>query len=263
MPSVADYNMCFLRVTAGFQHDIDVSIYNEYIETQWNGAFENPSKARSRRRIMANCCDTNIDINTDSEKTAKAIYDKLEQWLKNPDGEPNGWLGCLAVNSGIIASYDDINKSSFLCRGYVEDITLNGKSINMFISTEWDTMMEVIYRALEKNFDLDGIDIIYSAEEPENGSYFTNDEDLAGTYHVDIYSDGGEQVLDAFGVEEEYVECYNCYNYSEKELIARLKKAFGIGDDENPTIEELLDVAAGHPGIRIDMWEYESLFDTF
>lgn len=216
---------------------------------------------------MSNWCGTNIDINTNSEKTAQAIYDKLEKWLKAPEGkhinDGDGWLGCLAVNSGVIASYDDINKSPFLCRGYVEDITLNGKSINMFISTEWDTMMEVIYRALEKNFDLDGIDIIYSAEEPENGSYFTNDEDLAGTYHVDIYSDAGEQVLDAFGVEEEYVECYNCYNYSEKELIARLKKAFGIGDDENPTIEELLDVAAGHPGIRIDMWEYESLFGTF
>ena len=33
--------------------------------------------------------------------------------------------------------------------------------------------------------------------------------------------------------------------------------------DENPTIEELLDIAAGHPGINIDMWEYESLFGTF
>lgn len=28
-------------------------------------------------------------------------------------------------------------------------------------------------------------------------------------------------------------------------------------------IEELLDIAAGHPGINIDMWEYESLFGTF
>ena len=212
---------------------------------------------------MANCCDTNIDINTDSEKTAKAIYDKLEQWLKDPDGEPNGWLGCLAVNSGVIASYDDINKSSFLCRGEVEDVTLDGKSVHMFTSTAWEPMLEVIYRTLEKNFDLDGIDIVYFAEEPEDASYFTNDEDVAGTYHVGIWSDAGKQVMDAFGVEEEYVECYNCYNYSEKELIARLKKAFGIGDDENPTIEELLDIAAERPGIYIYMWEYESLFGTF
>lgn len=212
---------------------------------------------------MSNWCGTNIDINTDSEKTAQAIYDKLEKWLKAPEGkhinDGDGWLGCLAVNSGVIASYDDINKSPFLCRGYVEDITLHGKSINMFISTEWDTMMEVIYRALEKNFDLDRIDIIYSAEEPENGSYFTNDEDVAGTYHVDIYSDAGEQVLDAFDVEEDGKRD----NYSERDLIEKLKKAFGIGDDENPTIEELLDIAAERPGIYIYMWEYESLFGTF
>lgn len=214
---------------------------------------------------MSNWCGTNIDINTGSEKTAQTIYDKLEKWLKAPEGEHinggDGWLGCLAVNSGVIASYDDIKKSPFLCRGYVEDITLNGKSINMFISTEWDIMMEIIYRALEKNFDLDRIDIIYSAEEPENGSYFTNDEDVAGAYHVGICSDAGKQAMDAFGVED--VECYNCYNYSEVDLIEKLKKAFGIGDDENPTIEELLDIAAGHPGINIDMWEYESLFGAF
>ena len=191
---------------------------------------------------MSNCCDTNIDINTDSEKTAKAIYDKLEQWLKDPEGEPNSWLGCLAVNSGVIASYDDINKSLFLCRGNVEDVTLDGKSVHMFTLTAWEPMLEVIYRALEKNFDLDGIDIIYFAEEPEDASYFTNDEDVAGTYHVGICSDAGKQAMNAFGVED--VECYNCYNYSEGDLIEKLKKAFGIGDDENPTIEELLDIAA-------------------
>lgn len=53
---------------------------------------------------MSNWCGTNIDINTDSEKTAQTIYDKLEKWLKAPKGEHingvDGWLGCLAVNSG-------------------------------------------------------------------------------------------------------------------------------------------------------------------
>lgn len=211
---------------------------------------------------MPNWCFTKIDINADSDETAQKIHDKLEQWLKAPDGkhinDGDGWLGCLAVNSGVIASYDDINKSPFLCRGYVEDITLNGKSINMFISTEWDTMMEVIYRALEKNFDLDGIDIIYSAEEPDCDMYVTNDEDVAGTYRVDIYSDAGDQVLDAFGMEDG-----GCDNYNEECLIVKLKKAFGIGDDENPTIDELLDIAAEYPSIYIHLWEYASLFDMF
>lgn len=36
---------------------------------------------------MSNWCGTNIDINTDSEKTAQTIYDKLEKWLKAPKGE--------------------------------------------------------------------------------------------------------------------------------------------------------------------------------
>ena len=211
---------------------------------------------------MPNWCLTKIDINIDSEETAQAIHDKLEQWLKAPEDESidggDDWLGCLAVNSGVIASYDDIDESPIACRGEVEDVTLDGESVYMITSTELGPMLEVIYRALEKNFDLDGINIVYSAEEPDCDLYATNDEDVAGTYRVDIYSDAGDQVLDAFGMEDG-----GCDNYSEEDLIEKLKKAFGIGDDENPTIEELLDIAAGHPGINIDMWEYESLFGTF
>ena len=211
---------------------------------------------------MSNWCLTKIDINTDSDETAQAIHDKLEQWLKAPEDEPinggDGWLGCLAVNSGVIASYDDIGKSLILCRGEVECLTLDSEGVHMLTSTEWEPMMEVIYRAIEKNFDLNGIDIIYSAEEPENGLYVTNDKNVAGTYRVDIYSDAGEQALDAFGIEDG-----ECDNYSEEDLIEKLKKAFGIGDDENPTIDELLDIAAEYPSIYIHLWEYASLFDMF
>ena len=211
---------------------------------------------------MSNWCLTKIDINTDSDETAQTIHDNIEQWLKAPEDESiNGgddWLGCLAVNSGVIASYDDIDESPIACRGEVECLTLDGDGVHMLTSTEWGPMLEVIYRALEKNFDLDGIDIVYSAEEPDCDMYVTNDENVAGTYRVDIYSDAGDQVLDAFGMEDG-----GCDNYSEEDLIEKLKKAFGIGDDENPTIDELLDIATEYPSIYIHLWEYASLFDMF
>lgn len=157
---------------------------------------------------MPNWCFTNIAINTDSEETAKAIYDKLEnEWLKAPEGEPvsgfgNDWLGCLAVNSGVIASYDDIDESPIACRGEVEDVTLDGESVYLVTSTAWGPMIEPIYRAIEKNFGLDGIDIVYSAEEPGNQLFITNDESVADTYYVEIDDEAGEQVLGAFGVED-------------------------------------------------------------
>lgn len=213
---------------------------------------------------MPNWCFTNIAINTDSEETAKAIYDKLEnEWLKAPEGEPvsgfgNDWLGCLAVNSGVIASYDNIDESPIACRGEVEDVTLDGESVYMITSTAWGPMIEPIYRAIEKNFGLDGIDIVYSAEEPGNQLFITNDESVADTYYVEIDDEAGEQVLGAFGVED-----YECDNYSEEYLVEKLKAAFGIGEDEKPTIDELLDTAAEHPGIYIYLWEYEPLTDTF
>lgn len=213
---------------------------------------------------MPNWCFTNIAINADSEEAAKTIYDKLEnEWLKAPEGEPvsgfgNDWLGCLAVNSGVIDSYDNVDESPIACRGEVEDVTLDGESVYMITSTAWGPMIEPIYRAIEKNFGLDGIDIVYSAEEPGCGLYITNNEDVADTYYVEIDDEAGEQVLDAFGVED-----YECDNYSEGYLAEKLKKAFGIGDDENPTIEDLLDTAAEHPGIYIHLWEYEPLTDTF
>ena len=228
-----------------------------------DGPFENPSQVRSRSHTTPNWCLTKIDINTDSEETAQAICDKLEKWLKAPEDESidggDDWLGCLAVNSGVIASYDDIDESPIACRGEVECLTLDSDGVHMLTSTAWEPMLEVIYRALEKNFELDGIDIVYSAEEPGCDLYVTNDEDVAGTYCVDIYSDAGEQVMDAFGVEEDG----KCDNYSEEDLIEKLEKAFGIGDDENPTIDELLDIAAERPSIYIHMWEYASLFDMF
>lgn len=213
---------------------------------------------------MPNWCFTNIAINTDSEETAKAIYDKLEnEWLKAPEGEPvsgfgNDWLGCLAVNSGVIDSYDDIDESLIACRGEVEDVTLDGESVYMITSTAWGPMIEPIYRAIEKNFGLDGIDIVYSAEEPGCGLYITNDESVTDTYYVEIDDEAGEQVLGAFGVDD-----YECDNYSEGYLSEKLKAAFGIGEDEKPTIDELLDTAAEHPGIYIHLWEYEPLADTF
>ena len=119
-------------------------------------------------------------------------------------------------------------------------------------------MIEPIYRAIEKNFGLDGIDIVYSAEEPGNQLFITNDESVADTYYVEIDDEAGEQVLGAFGVED-----YECDNYSEEYLVEKLKAAFGIGKDEKPTIDELLDTAAEHPGIYIYLWEYEPLTDTF
>lgn len=213
---------------------------------------------------MPNWCFTNIAINTDSEETAQAIYDKLEnEWLKAPEGEPvsgfgDDWLGCLAVNSGVIASYDDIDESPIACRGDVEYLALDSESVHMLTSTAWGPMLEPIYRAIEKNFGLDGIDIVYSAEEPGCGLYITNGEDLADTYRVEIDGEAGEQVLDAFGVEDG-----ECDNYSEDYLIEKLKAAFGIGEDENQSIEELFDMAAEHPGIYIHLWEYEPLTDTF
>ena len=211
---------------------------------------------------MPNWCLTKIDINIDSEETAQAIHDKLEQWLKAPEDESidggDDWLGCLAVNSGVIASYDDIDESPIACRGEVEDVTLDGESVYMITSTELGPMLEVIYRALEKNFGLDGIDIVYSAEEPGNQLFITNDESVADTYYVEIDDESGEQVLGALGVED-----YECDNYSEEYLVEKLKAAFGIGEDEKPTIDELLDTAAEHPGIYIYLWEYEPLTDTF
>ena len=129
----------------------------------------------------------------------------------------------------------------------------------MLTSTEWGPMLEVIYRALEKNFDIDGINIVYSAEEPDCNLYVTNDEDVASTYCVDIYNDAGEQVLDAFCVKENG----KCDNYSEDNLIEKLEKAFGIGKDESQTIDELLDIVAEHPSIYIHLWEYALLFDMF
>lgn len=211
---------------------------------------------------MPNWCFTAAIVRSDDNCKLKSIYDKLNEWLveddKNKSDFGDGWIGNLAVHSGILASYDEINRIPIACRGSVEDVEFDGDSIYIAMSTAWEPMLEALYRAIERNFGLDGINIVYSAEECGNGVYLTNDDDVIGQYLVEIDDEAEREVKYAFGVVD-----YNMDTYSEEELIPILRRAFGMCDSDDVDIEDLVDEANEHEGITINKWEYEAIEDTF
>lgn len=210
---------------------------------------------------MPNWCLTTATITTDSEKTAKNVYDKLDEWLKEPDGKRvsdfgDGWLGNLAVNSGVVESYDALHDTDMAVRGEVDDVQLDGSSIYLMMSTAWGPMLEPLYHAIEKNFGFDGIGITYTAQEPNMQLFITNDGTIEGKYFVEIDEDADEAIKKAFGTDE-----YTEDTYDEDALADILRNAFDT--DDNATIDELLAQADEYEGIYINLWEYENIKETF
>lgn len=214
---------------------------------------------------MPNWCITNATVTTDSEKTAKTVYDKLNEWLKEPEGKSmsdfgDGWLGNLAVNSGVLDSYDEIDKGAdaMAVRGSVDDIQLDGTDVKLSMCTAWGPMMEPLYRAIEKNFGFDAIDITYASMEPGMVLFITNDESLVDKYFVEIDENADESIKKAFDIEDGYYED----TYDEDDLAYNLRTLFGI-DDESVSIDELLDRVSELDGIYIYLWEYEDIENAF
>lgn len=211
---------------------------------------------------MPNWCFTAVTVRADDENETKQIYDKLNKWLvEDKDYQSDfgdKWLGNLAVHSGVLDSYDEIDDSPIACRGHIEDMTLDDDSIYIAMCTAWGPMLEPLYRAIEKNFGLDGITITYTAEEPGNHLYITNDDEFVDKYLVEIDEEADDKIKHAFGVAD-----YNADTYSEDELIPILRRAFDIDDNTDMSMDDLLYESDEHDGISINLWEYEDIAETF
>ena len=91
------------------------------------------------------------------------------------------------------------------------------------MSTAWGPMLEPLYHAIEKNFGFDGIDITYTAQEPNMQLFITNDGTIEGKYFVEIDEDADEsigtpligytQTFISFGSFETVDVANNCMKY--------------------------------------------------
>jgi hypothetical protein len=138
---------------------------------------------------MANDCYTYIDIQFSTEKEAKGACDKIDSWCeKISESGHDNWLGNVCVNAGIM-TLEEVYGSSpkYRCRGSVEYTEVSGDTVQITTDTAWSPMLKMWKAICEKHFP--EAEIVYSAEEPGAGIFFTNDPVLVGCYNVDLFND--------------------------------------------------------------------------
>ena len=161
---------------------------------------------------MPNWCNTNITFHG---KNAKKLNDLITKWTKEslPDvAFGRKWLGNCLVNSGIL-EFDDAAFGKIKCRGIIEyyDLT-DDEELIVETETAWSPMLKM-WDIINKKLNL-GLEIIYTAEEPEFEVYMTNDPSMKDVYAVDIYID-----------KEDYPFGYEIQDYEvSKEELEEIKK---------------------------------------
>lgn len=205
------------------------------------------------RRIndMANYCSTEIEILHKNEQAVQNFCEKLEEWtsVQNEYCKALGlnklkYLGNLVLNSGI-AQVTEKGIDRY-CRGEILEISKYSPN-SIFIATDTadDPIMDIWQDLVDKY--LPGAQIIYTAEEPGSGVYWSNNPDIEGKYCVS--TDGEDVFVDDELIEDQY------YVASEQELTRLLQKVLQIKEEMDVNSLIKLYNCVGYPGLFINKWE--------
>jgi len=137
---------------------------------------------------MPNWCFTNISFDGPD---ASRFQKDLKSWMVDTveNGFGSGWLGNIAINSGLIKPEEIDGDDIPRLRGsisYVTDPKDNSFSIDT--ETAWCCMTRVFAEIIRKfGYDLR---MTFFAEEPGCGFYVSNDPDIVGTYRYECCISG-------------------------------------------------------------------------
>lgn len=212
---------------------------------------------------MCDWCYTNIDIDTNSGSKAKKIRDTIDEWLtldeNNLSDYGDEWLGNIAVHSSVIDNYNDIAESDIYCDGEVENVHIHGgKQVSLLIKSKDKPAIEPIYRAIEKNFGVDDISIRYRSDKRGENLTITNDDNIVGSYLVEIDEDADKPVKKAFKVKD-----YASNTYTKDDLTPILRDACEIIDGFKISFDDLVEIFLEYDGVYLYQWKYKDITDTF
>lgn len=207
---------------------------------------------------MASECWTQITITARGKNKAKEIYDAITKWCHSDDDNNSNCLSTLAVNSGVITSYNDIETSDVMCRGYIDDVVLNDKQIMLDMTSDYEPAIEPLYRAIEKHFNIANIRIEYTAVNESEGLFITNRKDLKYCFFVELDSTISDEAKQIFF--DIYDDEHNG-TYSTEEIFNKLKQ-IGISNGKSGYLNDDIDEARDM-GIYINRWTQEPLDELF
>ena len=142
---------------------------------------------REKEVKMPNWCSTHLTITGDHDQLQRLNQelDLAEKIPSNTDFR-KGWLGNLLLHTGM--SNDAVCYGEIHCRGEItyRDYGEEEGEITIDTETAWGPCLEVFTRFLD-HFNLDKLEVIYTAEESGQDLYWTNDPSEAGTWIFDSW----------------------------------------------------------------------------
>lgn len=145
---------------------------------------------------MPNWCYTNITIYHEDKVKLEDLFKHIQTWSSHtykPNGFDKfslGWLGNIIGNSGLAEWKKKADGSEdfepwISCRGSLQSLYFNNGCINISTETAWSPMLEMWKLLCDKY--LPEADIIFTAEEPDNCLYKSNNPDVIGKYCIDVW----------------------------------------------------------------------------
>ena len=193
---------------------------------------------------MPNWCYTNITISHENPQKIKKFNDLLDKWTSKNYME-NGfgleWLGNVVGNSGIDTA-DEKHDFKVRCRGRIIYKAFDDKVITIDTETAWVPMLQMWIKVLERY--LPDAELIYTAEEPGCGIYYTNDPTVKDSYYIDSWS---QEV------------CTNPEGH-ESEAINVLQKLLKTDECNIKRLTEMLN-KSNVDDVIINQWEYVNEHD--
>lgn len=215
---------------------------------------------------MPNWCTSSIEICCENPEIAKRFEDKVYELTETSyveNGFGRFWLGNIVGNGRLadnleeFSGIDYISKAPFNCRGCIDNICVSDNNVLIDVTSAWTPSISMWNSFCEKFFPKDEFYIWYSAVEPGNDIYVTNNMEDVGTYYVDTCDGVISENMDS--AEVVVLLQKNLLNENEeirKEMEAE-EKSFESLDD---LIETFYD--GTHPdadNIWISEWEYSDI----
>ena len=174
----------------------------------------------------------------------KELYDQilkateLGSTVKNDFGKT--WLGTLVER---LLGVDPRDPDKYICRGTLCSFGLNeeGSEICLETDTAWEPMLKMWIDIVDKYSP--GAEILYTAEEPGNGIYYTNDPEYENKFCINSWVDDIESDFCA----------------SEDTIRKLARKLTGKKCDRRTGIEKVVDmIHNASDDVYINPWDFDT-----
>lgn len=194
---------------------------------------------------MANSCTTKICISHENEDALKELCNLIDYWTSDKFEERrnvNSWLGNIVIGSQI-GTIDTGEATDVCCRGDLLEATVSENTLIIETVTTGSPKLQMWKKVLDKY--LPSAELIYCAEDKEDGILSTNDPDREECYYIDPWEE-----IDGVDFEAEA---------SENTVRTILQGLLHTEESNINTLLDLFEDSEYSDQMSIDKWEFDEI----